>query len=182
MDILHVRVRTTGIAQQDLPFSPLPFSRPPPAYSLPDMHMFIGGYEVTDVGGARTERRKWIHAMDSVNGNLPFLFVFFSSIFLWLMNFFFRNSIFGPSQRIRPNAARIRGRQPHARVAAPVHRNLLLPPHRQRPADSLFHEKRSFSRKNPTRVAAHVLPGFFRRKRILRGARFYHRQIFGRVS
>jgi len=47
-DILHSRVRTTGIVQSDFKIKGLDFA------------MF-------DVGGQRNERRKWIHCFDSVN-------------------------------------------------------------------------------------------------------------------
>ena len=47
-DVLRSRVRTTGIVQSDFKIKSINFS------------MF-------DVGGQRNERRKWIHAFDSVN-------------------------------------------------------------------------------------------------------------------
>ena len=53
-DLLRVRIRTTGVTETAIPIGPLT-------------------YEIVDCGGARSERKKWIHMFGNVDVLLFFV-------------------------------------------------------------------------------------------------------------
>lgn len=93
-DVLRARVRTTGIQEAVFVFD----------------NMTI---RMLDVGGQRSERRKWIHCFDSVTA------VLFCVRVRPRTGVALTGERTGVDERVRPNAAR-RQRKPHARIVGTV--------------------------------------------------------------
>ena len=60
LDILRMRVQTTGVNESQFQANGLWFR-----WGILEFSIILS--RVIDVGGQRTERRKWIHCFDSVN-------------------------------------------------------------------------------------------------------------------
>jgi guanine nucleotide-binding protein subunit alpha len=60
LDILHCRLKTTGITETVLELGQLSYR-----YSKSKLNLIT---RICDVGGQRSERRKWIHCFENVTG------------------------------------------------------------------------------------------------------------------